>query len=246
MSCPFHEANRMPRQPRLDLADIPQHVIQRGNDRQPCFFSDIDYVRYLDELREISLRVGCAVHAYVLMTNHVHLLMTPTSTGQIANVMQALGRRYVRYINDRCHRTGTLWEGRYKACLVDNDDYLLRCYRYIELNPVRARMVVNPVDYAWSSFAFNAQGNPNPLLQPHPSYQSLGANPTERQEAYREFVRQDVSPDELDDIRGHLQCQHAFGSNRFRAAIEAQLGRRAGPAKIGRPRKSPSSEESAT
>lgn len=186
------------------------------------------------------------MHAYVLMTNHVHLLMTPTSTGQIASVMQALGRRYVRYINDRYHRTGTLWEGRYKACLVDNNDYLLRCYRYIELNPVRARMVANPMDYAWSSFASNAHGSLNPLLQPHPSYQSLGTNSTERQETYREFVRQNISPDELNDIRSHLRCQHAFGSNRFRAAIEAQLGRRAGPAKIGRPRKSSPAEESAT
>lgn len=120
----------MPRQRRLDLADIPQHVIQRGNDRRACFFTDVDYVRYLDELREITVREGCAVHAYVLMTNHVHLLMTPTEVGQVARVMQALGRRYVRFVNDRYHRTGTLWEGRYKACLVDSETYLLSCYRY--------------------------------------------------------------------------------------------------------------------
>ncbi|WP_345782844.1 transposase [Dyella acidisoli] len=106
----------MPRQPRLDLPYIPQHIVQRGNDRQPCFFTDIDRIRHLDELREITLHEHCVVHAYVLMTNHVHLLMTPTDSGQIARVMQALGRRYVRYVNDRYRRTGTLWEGRYKSC----------------------------------------------------------------------------------------------------------------------------------
>jgi REP element-mobilizing transposase RayT len=140
----------MPRRPSLDLPGIPQHVVQRGNDRQPCFFADVDRQRYLQDLKEIALREGCAVHAYVLMTNHVHLLMTPTGSGQIARLMQALGRRYVRYVNDRYHRTGTLWEGRYKSSLVDRDTYLLHCYRYIELNPVRAAMCTDPADYLWS------------------------------------------------------------------------------------------------
>jgi REP element-mobilizing transposase RayT len=111
---------QMPRQPRLDLAGVPQHIVQRGNDRQPCFFQDIDHVRYLDELREICQRDSCAVHAYVLMTNHVHLLMTPSAQGQVARVMQSLGRRCLRRVNDRYRLTGTLWEGRYKACLVDS------------------------------------------------------------------------------------------------------------------------------
>jgi putative transposase len=136
----------MPRRPRLDLPGIPQHVVQRGNDRQPCFFADVDRQRYLQDLKEIALREGCAVHAYVLMTNHVHLLMTPTGCGQVALIMQALGRRNVRYINDRYHRTGTLWEGRYKSSPVDRDTYLLHCYRYIELNPVRAHMCSDPAD----------------------------------------------------------------------------------------------------
>jgi putative transposase len=228
----------MPRQPRLDLAGIPQHIVQRGNDRQPCFFSEIDYLRYLDDLREITLRESCAVHAYVLMTNHVHLLMTPSSIGQIARIMQALGRRYVRYVNDRYRRTGTLWEGRYKACLVDSDAHLLRCYRYIELNPVRARMVADVSEYAWSSYAHNALGAVNPLIKPHACYLSLGSTSIERCEAYRDLVRQSVDPEELARIRLHLQRQHALGSERFRSAIEAQLARRAGPAKIGRPRKS--------
>ncbi len=228
----------MPRQPRLDLAGVPQHIVQRGNDRQPCFFQDIDHVRYLGELREICLREKCAVHAYVLMTNHVHLLMTPSAQGQVARVMQSLGRRYVRYVNDRYRRTGTLWEGRYKACLVDSEAYLLRCYRYIELNPLRARMVANPADYRWSSFACNALAIADSLIRPHLSYLSLGSNVAERCSAYQALVAQAITPDELDGIRLHLQRQYAYGTERFHAAIEAQLSRRAGPAKIGRPRKS--------
>jgi putative transposase len=235
----------MPRQPRIDLAGIPQHIVQRGNDRQPCFFNDIDRIRYLDELREISLHEHCVVHAYVLMTNHVHLLVTPATSGRIARVMQALGRRYVRYVNDRYHRTGTLWEGRYKACLVDNESYLLQCYRYIELNPLRARMVAAPEDYAWSSFTCNGLGTSNPLIQPHASYLSLGLDPASRCSAYRAFVTQAIPAKELENIRLHLQRQHAYGSTRFRAAIEAQLGRRAGPTKIGRPTKSALPDESA-
>jgi putative transposase len=227
----------MPRRPRLDLPGIPQHVVQRGNDRQPCFFQEADYLRYLQELNELALRRHCAVHAYVLMTNHVHLLLTPATAGQLASLMQALGRRYVRYVNDRYHRTGTLWEGRYKACPVDRESYLLHCYRYIELNPVRARMVSDPGDYRWSSYGANADGRPDLMVTPHPGFLALDADPQSRQAAYRELVKQAVSDDELTAIRCHLQRQHALGTERFRAAIEAQLGRSAGPAKIGRPRK---------
>jgi putative transposase len=227
----------MPRQPRIDLPHIPQHVVQRGNDRRPCFFQPIDHVRYLDELREITRRIGCAVHAYVLMTNHVHLLLTPSESGQVAAVMQALGRRYVRYVNDRYHRTGTLWEGRYKACPVESETYLLRCHRYIELNPVRAAMVAAPGAYPWSSYPANALGAHDAVLHPHPAYWALGADATARQCAYRALVADALSTDDLDLIRLRLQRQHALGSDRFRDFIEAQLSRRAGPAKIGRPRK---------
>ncbi len=229
----------MPRQPRLDLAGVPQHIVQRGNDRQPCFFEDIDRIRYLDELREVAGRLDCAIHAYVLMTNHVHLLATPSAIGQIATLMQSLGRRYVSYVNLRHHRTGTLWEGRYKACLVDSETYLLRCYRYIEMNPVRARMVAAAEDYPWSSHRCNAHGSPDRLVRPHPTYQQLGRDDAERCLHYRALFDQPTGPDELDAIRLNLQRQHALGSERFRAAIEAQLNRRAGPAKIGRPRKQP-------
>jgi putative transposase len=232
----------MPRSPRFDLPGIAQHVIQRGNDRQPCFFADIDYTRYLQELREISQREGCAVHAYVLMTNHVHLLMTPGAPGQVGHVMQALGRRYVRYVNDRYRRTGTLWEGRYKSCLVGDDRYLLHCHRYIELNPVRARMVADPADYRWSSHRHHAFGTPDPLVSTHPAVMRLDHDHAERRQRYRALVLETVTPEETDAIRLHLQRQHLYGPDRFRRAIEAQLGRSVGPKKIGRPRKAAESE----
>ena len=234
----------MPRPTRLDLPGVTQHVIQRGNDRQPCFFVEADYLRYRTDLRELARRECCAVHAYVLMTNHVHLLMTPAVSGAVARVMQSLGRRYVRYINDRYHRTGTLWEGRYKSCLVDDGDYLLQCHRYIELNPLRAAMVADPRDYAWSSHRSNACGDHDPLVSPHASYLALSDDATRRQHAYRALVMESVDPSEVDAIRQHVQRQHAYGTNRFRAAIEAQLGRVAGPQKIGRPRKSAAADES--
>lgn len=217
----------MPRQPRIDLPHIPQHVVQRGNDHRHCFFQAVDYVRYLDELRDVAAHAGCVVHAYVLMTNHVHLLLTPSETGRVGAMMQALGRRYVRYVNDRYHRTGTLWEGRYKACPVDSDSYLLRCYRYIELNPVRAAMVAAPGDYRWSSNAANALGSFDPLLTPHPAYLALGADAATRQQAYGALMVETLDPEELELIRLRLQRQHALGTDRFRAMIEAQLDRRA-------------------
>lgn len=228
----------MPRSCRLDLPGIAQHVVQRGNDRGPCFFTEIDCICYLQDLRDIARREGCAVHAYVLMTNHVHLLMTPGAPGRIGRTMQALGRRYVRYINDRYGRTGTLWEGRYKASLVGDDRHLLQCQRYIELNSVRASMASDPADYRWSSFRHHALGVPDPLITPHPAMLGLGRTPHERRASYGELVRQAVDPEETDAIRRHLQHQHIYGPDRFRRAIEAQLGRKVGPKKIGRPKKS--------
>lgn len=228
----------MPRQPRIDLPGVPQHLVQRGNNRRPCFFEPIDRTRYLDELRAAASRHSCAVHAYVLMTNHVHLLLTPAAAGCVSAMMQSLGRRNVRYINDRYRRTGTLWEGRFKACPVQSDEHLLRCYRCIELNPVRARMVGHPSDYAWSSYAANAQGATDSLVIPHSLYLALDAEVAARQGLYRDWVQSAITPEEVDEIRRRLQCQHAFGLERFRQMIEEQLQRRAGPARIGRPRKS--------
>lgn len=227
----------MPRSCRLDLPGITQHVVQRGNDRRPCFFTEIDYIRYLQDLRDVARREGCAVHAYVLMTNHVHLLMTPRAPGGVGRTMQALGRRYVRYVNDRYGRTGTLWEGRYKASLVGDHRHVLQCQRYIELNPVRAKMVADPADYRWSSFRHHALGEPDLMITPHPALPGPGRPLHERRQSYRELIMQAVDPGETDAIRRHLQHQHIYGPDRFRQAIEAQLGRQVGPKKIGRPRK---------
>ncbi len=224
------------------MPGIAQHIVQRGNNRQPCFFCQDDYRRYLRDLNELAIRHDCRVHAYVLMTNHVHLLMTPHAAGTVPQLMQSLGRRYVGYVNRRYDRTGTLWEGRYKSHLVDSESYLLRCYRYIELNPVRARMVADPGDYPWSSHRCNAFGEVNMLVRAHPCYMELGNSRCDRTHAYRNLVLGAVDPEEIEAIRLHLQRGYAFGPRRFQQRIEAQLGRRAGPAKIGRPRKPPPDE----
>jgi putative transposase len=228
----------MSRQPRLDLADVPQHVVQRGNDRQPCFFASTDYSRYLTNLREAALRYDVAIHAYVLMTNHVHLLATPTEVGGVSRMMQFLGRQYVSYVNVNYRRTGTLWEGRYKSCLVDSDQYLLACYRYIELNPVRAMMVARPEEYAWSSYRSNALGSCDSLLHPHRQYLALAANADDRRAAYRMLFDEVLDDQRVSDIRAYLQQQRAWGSERFQSIVAAQLGRCAQTRPARRPRKS--------
>jgi putative transposase len=225
----------MARQPRLDIADVCQHVIQRGNDRQPCFGDEIDRLRYLELLGEMAARYGCAIHAYVLMTNHVHLLATPRSTGALSRVMQGIGRKYVAEFNKRHHRTGTLWEGRYKSCLVDADAYLLACYRYIELNPVRAGLVVEPSAYRWSSYRANAGCQHNALLQPHGTYLALGGTREARRAAYCRLFETAPSDAELRDIRLHTQQQRAFGSGNFQAIVAAKLGRYVRTRPEGRP-----------
>ena len=232
----------MPRGKRLDVAGVAQHVIQRGNDRQACFFRDDDYARYLGILREATLRFGCSVHAYVLMTNHVHLLLTPAEPGGVAKVMQTLGRSYVRHVNDTIGRTGTLWEGRYKSCLVDSERYVLACYRYIELNPVRAGMVDDAAGYAWSSHGYNALGRPDPLVRPHPIYLQIAASDEARRRHYLALVAAGISADELHSIRLYSQRQRALGSTRVQQQIERQLARNVGIGAPGRPRKKRSSK----
>ena len=228
----------MPRQPRPDLADVPQHVVQRGNDRQPCFYVTDDYRRYLAGLRESAIRYGCSVHAYVLMTNHVHLLVTPSSAGgAVSRMMQWLGRQYVGYINGRYRRTGTLWEGRYKSCLVDTERYLLTCYRYIELNPVRAAMVADPADYAWSSYRANAQALPDKVIVPHVEYLRLGTDVSERCVAYRQLFKEVLGDDRLAEIRAYVQQQRALGTPRFQREIEAMIGRCTSVRAAHRPRR---------
>jgi putative transposase len=231
------QGRAMARQPRLDLPGAPQHVIQRGNNRQPCFLQEQDYRFYLEALREAAQQTGCRVHAYVLMTNHVHLLVTPEGGGAISCAMQRLGRRYVAYFNNAYRRSGTLWEGRFKACLVDSESYLLTCYRYIELNPVRAGMVKAPEGYAWSSYHANACGVGDPLVTPHAEYLSLGSTADKRRVAYRDLFSEAIADDHMREIRSYVQKQRALGTKRFQRVIEAELERVATVRKRGRPRK---------
>ncbi len=227
----------MPRKPRFDLTDVPQHVIQRGNDRQPCFLRESDYRAYLDYLRGACEAHGCSVHAYVLMTNHVHLLVTQSRLRGLSRMMQSLGRRYVRRINDQYQRTGTLWEGRFKASLVSSDNYLLTCYRYIELNPVRAGMVSQPQDYRWSSYRHNAQGTADHLVVGHETYLSLGIDEETRCRRYRALFQSEIGPKALSEIRACANGDLVFGNERFKDEIERVLKRQSRFRKPGRPKK---------
>lgn len=223
----------MARQPRIDLPGIPQHIVQRGNNRMPCFIDDEDRARYRQLLHEALLATGCRLHAYVLMDNHVHLLATPPTAGEIGRLMQKVGRKYVSQFN-ACHgRTGTLWEGRYKACLVDTTDYLLRCARYIDLNPVRAGMTDDPATFAWSSCAGLCGLRDDPLLTPHPAQQALGAD------AYRAMLAEAINDQDLAVIRLYLQQQRAYGRDDFQAMVEARTQRFASVRPAHRPRKAP-------
>jgi len=233
----------MARQPRLNLPGILQHLVQRGNDRQACFAAETDYLRYLQELREASANHDCAIHAYVLMTNYVHLLVTPATTGAISRMMQAVGRRYVGSFNARYRRTGTLWEGRFKAALVDTDRYLLTCYRYIELNPVRAQMTDDPSTYPWSSYHHNALGQHTSLITPHEQYMLMASTPAARQAAYRALVREQLEEKSLDDLRQHTQQQQAWGSERFQQQIEALTQRSVSVRPRGRPAKAAKTQD---
>lgn len=226
----------MPRPPRYPLIDVPQHVTQRGNNRQPTFFADDDFRFYLECLKAATTSHNCEVHAYVLMTNHVHLLMTPCRTNAIAKVIQSLGRRYVQYINATYRRSGTLWEGRYKASVVESETYLLICSRYIEFNPVRSGLVADPAEYPWSSYHWHALGKRNPLITDHSAYLALGATHEERQQAYRGLFRDQLDPARLQEIREGLNQCRVLGSERFKDEIEALLSRRVRPRKAGRPR----------
>ena len=205
----------MPRRPRIHLDGLPLHIVQRGHNREPCFFGNQDYHAYLNWLGEASRRERCALHAYVLMTNHVHLLVTPEHAASIPRLIIALGRRYVPYINHTYGRTGTLWDSRYKSSLVDADTYLLICQRYIELNPVRAAMVTDPADYQWSSYRHHAFGEANPNLTPHPLYTALGADVAQRQAAYRGLFSSALEDTPVNDLRMALNQNQPIGNPRF-------------------------------
>lgn len=210
----------MPRSRRICPPGLPVHVVQRGNNRQPCFGSNADLRAYANWLYEATQTCGVAVHAWVFMTNHVHLLVTPASETGLSECMQRLGRQYVRYFNRRYDRTGTLFEGRFRSSLIQTRRYLLACQRYIELNPVRAGMVPEPASYSWSSYRAHALGRPARLWTPHPEYLALGSDPTARMIAYRRFFEVQRDDDLIDDIRDALQRGRPLGSNRHRDGLK--------------------------
>ena len=227
----------MPRRARIHLPGVPQHVIQRGVDRQPVFFSDNDCLRYLEWLGEYTQKKGISLHAYCLMTNHVHLLLTAPEADDLGVLMQDIGRRYVQYVNRTYHRSGGLWEGRYKASFVQTERYLLSCMRYVELNPVRAVMVAAPGDYRWSSYRANAFGVENKLITSHEIYLALASEVEKRQQLYQKLFVTEADDLAWSLIRTATQQGVVVSDSRFADVIAQRLGRCVTPRHRGRPEK---------
>ena len=226
----------MPRRARIHLDGVPLHIVQRGHNREPCFFAEDDYSSYLHWLSEALAAAECALHAYVLMTNHVHLLLTPRRAKAVPRLVISLGRRYVQYINRKYRRTGTLWDSRYKSSLVQAETYLLACQRYIELNPVRAAMVEDPAHYRWTSYRANGLGQADARVTPHALYLALGRSEKERLGQYRGLFRTQLDRAAIDDIRLALNQSQPLGNARFYAKIEKMTGQRREARPRGRPR----------
>ena len=218
----------MPRRARIRFADVPLHIVQRGNNRAACFFNEKDYRFYLYQLEALARRFECSVHAYALMTNHVHLLLTPRGLEGASLLMKHLGQRYVQYVNRAYARSGTLWEGRFKSGLVQSHRYFLLCQRYIELNPVRAGMAMQPDEYPWSSYRANGGLSPSSFVVPHECYLALGESPSQRVAAYRELFRIAINDKELGEIRSAANGGFALGDRRFSDEMSLLLGRRVG------------------
>jgi len=232
-----HRPSAMPRYPRLFLPDIPLHIVHRGHDRKPVFVEPADYRYYLDNLVELKSELNIEVFGYCLMTNHVHLIMVPGDRVEnISRLMRVVAARQTRRINKLESRSGTLWEGRFKASLIDSDAYLLACYRYVDLNPVRAAIVADPIEYPWSSYRSHADPAGDDWLDKSPTYQSLGHSGHERARAYRAFVSGATDADEIQLIRGALQRNQVTGTDHFRRELEHRTGRRLFSRRQGRPR----------
>lgn len=225
----------MPRRARMTIAGYPLHILQRGHNKQACFGDDRDYLLYLSLLRESTALYPCSVHAFVLMTNHVHLLVTPADPRHVSRAMKRLNERYAIHFNKKYRRTGSVWEGRFKSSIVDSDAYLLCCQRYIELNPVRAGMTAHPGDYAWSSYRANAWGERCDAVTPHGIYASLGGTDDGRRVAYRQFVAAGCSSAELASIRTAATSSTALASEAFLRTLPEPFRRV--PAPAGRPKK---------
>lgn len=231
----------MPRRIRDYLPGVPQHVIQRGNNRQIVFFEQAHYEFYLFCLKDAATTYGCDIHAYTLLPNHVHLLATPHEPDSIPKTVQSIGRRYVQYINSTCKRSGTLWEGRYRSCLVEPGDRLLDCYRYIELDAVRSGLVSDAKDYTWSSYRYHTLGENNAIITSHARYEILGSDAAERRAAYRRLCEQNMDDELLQEILRSTENGRALGTDCFKDCVEELLSRPVRAGKPGRPRKKPGS-----
>ena len=227
----------MPRRPRIVYDNCTVHLTQRGNNRSACFFADEDYTFYLDQLALACKTHAIGLHAYVLMPNEVHLLLSAADGQAPSRMMKQLGQRYVQYINRTYQRSGTLWEGRFRSCILGEEDYVLGCYRYIELSPVRAGTVDSPADYRWSSYHTNTLAESSPLLVPHPFMQALGTNEAEIKNAYRELFSHPLDNSLLDEIHGATNSNLVLGSERFQRKIGDALKLRTWRGKAGRPRR---------
>ncbi len=227
----------MPRKPRFIIPGVPIHIVQRGHSKEPVFFEDNDYQAYLGWLDEAATRYACEIHAYCLMSNHIHLLITPSDKTGITRMMQYIGRYYVPYINQTYGTSGSLWEGRYKSNLINSEQYLLTCMRYIELNPVRAKMVRTPAQYRWSSYRHNGQGKDDSLITPHALYSALGKSKLSRITAYKALFQSPIDKGILNVIRAAWQTGTPLGNDYFKERIEKKLKCKVGQARRGRPNK---------
>ncbi|NOX77149.1 MAG: transposase [Gammaproteobacteria bacterium] len=225
----------MPRKPRFFLPDVPVHIVQRGHSREPVFFEDSDYQAYLGWLKEAAERYDCDIHAYVLMNNHIHILATPRDKQGVSRMMQYIGRRYVPYINYTYGTSGSIWEGRYKASLISDEQYLLICMRYIELNPVRANMVRSPSYYRWSSYRYNAQGKKGDIVTEHALYTVMGKTRVLRCKNYKSLFKSHIDDELLKSIHAAWQTGTPLGNDDFREKIERKLKTKIGQARRGRP-----------
>jgi putative transposase len=225
----------MPRQPRIDFPGLPQHLVVRGNDRQPIFFSDADRLHFLDCLGEARSRRCCDIHAFVLMSNHVHILATPRAPRASSRMMQDIGRAYVAHVNKAHGRTGALYEGRFKSSLVETTRYFLACMRYIEMNPVRAQMVSHPGAYEWSSYGQNITGEPGGLVTAHAEFLNLGRDAQERARSYVRLFDGPEDEEEVSAIRRGATQNGAVGTATYREALTSLLGQPVSFARRGRP-----------
>lgn len=223
----------IPRKPRFFLPEVLAHIVQRGHSREPVFFEDGDYIAYLTWLTEAADRYECAIHAYVLMTNHIHILASPKDKQGISRAMQYIGRHYVPYINDNYGTSGSI----YKASLIHDEQYLLTCMRYNELNPVRANMIYTPGQYRWSSYRANAQGKDDELITPHPLCLALGRTKLRRSEAYKALFKAHIDKEDLKAMRTAWQTGTPLGNAHFKEKIERKLKSKVGQARRGRPSK---------